>query len=72
MSQKPAAPRHPRRVLGVAAALAAVLGLSAGADVLNGSDARAQVAAKVESQTRPNFGILLDPPTRTRPMPPPI
>jgi hypothetical protein len=27
--------------------------------------ARAQVAAKVESQTRPNFGILLDPPTRS-------
>ena len=28
--------------------------------------AHAQVAAKVESQTRPNFGVLLDPPTRTR------
>lgn len=26
--------------------------------------AHAQVAAKVESQTRPNFGVLLDPPTR--------
>lgn len=27
--------------------------------------AHAQVAAKVESQTRPNFGVLLDPPTRS-------
>ena len=29
--------------------------------------AQAQVAAKVEAQTRPNFGVLLDPPTRSRP-----
>ncbi len=28
---------------------------------------QAQVAAKVEAQTRPNFGVLLDPPTRSRP-----
>ncbi|MEC8456825.1 MAG: hypothetical protein VXZ43_07940, partial [Pseudomonadota bacterium] len=28
---------------------------------------QAQVAAKVEAQTRPNFGVLLDPPTRARP-----
>jgi len=27
--------------------------------------AHAQTAAKVESQTRPNFGVLLDPPTRS-------
>jgi len=27
-------------------------------------DARAQTAARVESQTRPNFGLLLDPPAR--------
>lgn len=67
MSQTPDTPHRHRRTLGVAAALAAVLGLSAGVDALNGSDARAQVAAKVESQTRPNFGLLLDPPTRTRP-----
>ena len=33
------------------------------------SEARAQDAAKVESQTRPNFGILLDPPTRGRARP---
>lgn len=31
--------------------------------------AHAQVAAKVESQTRPNFGVLLDPPTRPRARP---
>ena len=31
------------------------------------TDVAAQVAAQVESQTRPNFGVLLDPPTRTRP-----
>jgi hypothetical protein len=28
--------------------------------------ADAQVAARVEAQTRPNFGVLLDPPTRSR------
>lgn len=27
---------------------------------------QAQVAARVEAQTRPNFGVLLDPPTRSR------
>ena len=27
-------------------------------------EVQAQTAARVESQTRPNFGVLLDPPTR--------
>lgn len=31
---------------------------------LTAPDAQAQTAARVESQTRPNFGLLLDPPTR--------
>lgn len=30
------------------------------------SPAKAQTAARVEAQTRPNFGVLLDPPTRGR------
>lgn len=46
----------------VIAALA--VGVTAAA-VFDAPDARAQVAAKVESQTRPNFGVLLDPPTRS-------
>lgn len=33
----------------------------------SGDGASAQVAAKVESQTRPNFGLLLTPPTQARP-----
>lgn len=32
--------------------------------VLTAPGAQAQTAARVESQTRPNFGLLLDPPTR--------
>ncbi|MGZ9100125.1 MAG: hypothetical protein ACXW3O_10510, partial [Brevundimonas sp.] len=49
-------------VIGGAAAIA----VAVGAFVLTDAPtARAQVAAKVESQTRPNFGILLDPPTRS-------
>ena len=32
---------------------------------LGDGPAHAQTAAKVESQTRPNFGVLLDPPTRS-------
>ncbi|MDO1559725.1 right-handed parallel beta-helix repeat-containing protein [Brevundimonas sp. 2R-24] len=42
--------------LGVGAVLLGALALDGGAN--------AQVAAKVESQTRPNFGLLLDPPVR--------
>lgn len=43
----------------------AVLALVAAAGVATQApEAQAQVAAKVESQTRPNFGVLLDPPTR--------
>lgn len=44
---------------------AAVLALTVAAGMATQApEARAQVAAKVESQTRPNFGVLLDPPTR--------
>ncbi len=42
-----------------ASALALVAGLLVAAP-----EAEAQTAARVESQTRPNFGLLLDPPTR--------
>ena len=42
---------------------ASALALIGGA-LLNAPDAQAQTAARVESQTRPNFGLLLDPPTR--------
>lgn len=44
------------------AAVLILTGVVAGPDAV-----QAQVAAKVEAQTRPNFGVLLDPPTRTRP-----
>lgn len=47
-------------VVGVAAVAVAVAALAMG-----GGPAHAQVAARVESQTRPNFGVLLDPPTRS-------
>lgn len=50
------------RILGGAAAIAASVAVFALTDA---PGANAQVAAKVESQSRPNFGILLDPPTRT-------
>jgi hypothetical protein len=36
----------------------------AGGLTLSAPDVQAQTAARVESQTRPNFGLLLDPPTR--------
>lgn len=66
MSQNPETPRKPgRRPLAVGVALAALVALTAVPGLVDG-DARAQVAAKVESQTRPNFGLLLDPPTRQR------
>jgi hypothetical protein len=42
-----------------ASALLAVAGLAVATP-----EAQAQTAARVESQTRPNFGLLLDPPTR--------
>ncbi|MDP3370988.1 MAG: hypothetical protein U1E18_02145 [Brevundimonas sp.] len=45
---------------GVALIAAAITGFA-----LSDAPAHAQVAAKVESQTRPNFGVLLDPPTRS-------
>lgn len=45
---------------------AAALALTVAAGVATQApQAQAQVAAKVESQTRPNFGVLLDPPTRS-------
>lgn len=45
---------------GLAAVTAGVLALTAAPETVH-----AQTAAQVESQTRPNFGVLLDPPTRT-------
>ncbi len=45
---------------GLAAAAVALTGMT----LLTPSDAQAQSAARVESQTRPNFGVLLDPPSR--------
>ena len=49
-----------RSLLAAAAVVAGGLGLS----LLPADRAEAQDAARVESTTRPNFGILLDPPTR--------
>lgn len=49
----------------LAFAVAAFAGL-AGLTVIASPKAEAQVAAKVESQTRPNFGVLLDPAPRQR------
>ncbi|MFN3670174.1 MAG: hypothetical protein ACK4VY_12780 [Brevundimonas sp.] len=48
-------------LIGGVFAIAATVALFAFVD----GPAQAQVAAKVESQTRPNFGVLLDPPTRS-------
>lgn len=47
-----------KTLIGSAAALAAAL------VVAQPDPAAAQAAARVESQTRPNFGVLLEPPTR--------
>ncbi len=47
--------------IGGVAAIAATVAVFA----LGEGPAQAQTAAKVESQTRPNFGVLLDPPTRS-------
>lgn len=47
-------------IIGGVAALAAAVTVFAIGD----GPAHAQTAASVESQTRPNFGVLLDPPTR--------
>lgn len=49
-----------RTILGMTAAAA----LAAMPTLFSPDRGLAQVAAKVESQTRPNFGLLLDPPTR--------
>ena len=48
-------------IAGVAIIAAGIAGVA----LSQGPSAHAQVAAKVESQTRPNFGLLLDPPTRS-------
>ena len=48
-------------IIGGVAALAAAVSVFAIGD----GPAHAQTAARVESQTRPNFGVLLDPPTRS-------
>ncbi|MGQ3039815.1 MAG: hypothetical protein ACT6TH_07330 [Brevundimonas sp.] len=50
------------KIIGGAVAIAGAVGLFA---LLDAPGASAQVAAKVESQSRPNFGVLLDPPTRS-------
>lgn len=50
------------KILGGAAVIAATVAVFALTDA---PGANAQVAAKVESQTRPNFGVLLDPPARS-------
>ena len=49
------------RVLTVAASVAALLAVDL---IAAPPKAEAQTAARVESRTRPNFGLLLDPPTR--------
>lgn len=56
----------PRLALRALAAPVAVLGLLA-LPPLAGDAAQAQTAARVEAQTRPNFGLLLQPPTQARP-----
>ncbi len=55
----------PTSALSFAGAAGAVAAFALGLNLVGPSDAGAQVAAKVESQTRPNFGLLLDPPTRS-------
>lgn len=46
-------------------ALAALAAAALGVALIPSGPARAQDAARVESTTRPNFGILLDPPSRS-------
>lgn len=51
----------------ISSLLGGTAAIAASAFILNladGGEAKAQTAAKVESQTRPNFGVLLDPPSR--------
>ena len=52
-----------RNPFGLLSGAAVIIG-AVGAFALGAEPTKAQVAAKVESQTRPNFGVLLDPPTR--------
>lgn len=58
-------PRPSRFLRRPAVWLAAAMGALLAAPLLDAPDAMAQ-AAKVESQTRPNFGLLLDPPPAQR------
>ena len=51
------------RIRSTVAGIGVIAAAVAGVSLAQGPAAHAQVAAKVESQTRPNFGILLDPPT---------
>lgn len=53
--------------LTIPAAVAAAVAAVAGAFLIDAGPAQAQTAARVEAQTRPDFGLLLDPPTRARP-----
>ena len=53
------------RIRSTVAGIGVIAAAVAGVSLAQGPAAHAQVAAKVESQTRPNFGILLDPPTRS-------
>ncbi|MDP1777476.1 MAG: hypothetical protein Q8K90_02565, partial [Brevundimonas sp.] len=52
-----------RTILGLIGGVAAIAS-AVTVFALGDGSAHAQVAAKVESQTRPNFGVLLDPPSR--------
>lgn len=53
------------RIASVVGGVAAIAAAVSAFVLTDAPTARAQVAAKVESQTRPNFGLLLDPPTRS-------
>jgi hypothetical protein len=55
-----------RTPLGLIAGAALFAATVAGSTLLDAPAAKAQVAAQVESETRPNFGVLLQPPTRAR------
>lgn len=53
-----------RNPFGLLVGVAAIVAGAALSLTLAPDTAQAQTAARVESQTRPNFGVLLDPPTR--------
>ena len=57
--------RTPSRFISGLVGGVAAVAVALTAFAMGGGAAHAQVAARVESQTRPNFGVLLDPPTRS-------